>query len=391
MTAPLPLWPTTLLLVGAGLVSAVQVGKAPAALHAVQAVLGLSLGVSAWLLSAFGIVGAVFGFALGAVSDRLGARRTLVAGLLVQGLAAAGGATAERAALLLASRLLEGVGFLAVIVAAPALIGRVAAGRPAAGPFAAWSTFMPAGMALVLLASPWLLAHGWRVLWWASSVLALAYAVLVAWRVPADAARISLPRGGGATLRQTFFARGPIALLLIFMLYAAAWFALFGLLPAVLQGGIAANASRANLLTALAVGAGAAGNVAGGVLLARGRPPASLVAVALAFSAVLALVASSDAPGPWTRYGTLVLFAAISGVVPPALFAQAPAQAPHPGTLGVVAGMMMQGNSLGLVLGPAIGAALASAGGLPALGAGVAVAAGAALAVALWMLPRARR
>ncbi|HEU6456622.1 MAG TPA: hypothetical protein VN201_14300, partial [Roseateles sp.] len=56
-------WTATLLLVGAGLVSAMQVGKAPAALQAVQAGLGLPLERAAWLLSAFGIVGALFGIA----------------------------------------------------------------------------------------------------------------------------------------------------------------------------------------------------------------------------------------------------------------------------------------------------------------------------------------
>ena len=50
-------WPATLLLVGAGLVCAAQVGKAPAALQAVQAALAMPLAQAAWLLSAFGVVG----------------------------------------------------------------------------------------------------------------------------------------------------------------------------------------------------------------------------------------------------------------------------------------------------------------------------------------------
>jgi hypothetical protein len=48
-------WPTVLLIVGAGVVSAFQVGKAPAALAAIQADLGLDLVTASWLLSgAFG-------------------------------------------------------------------------------------------------------------------------------------------------------------------------------------------------------------------------------------------------------------------------------------------------------------------------------------------------
>jgi MFS transporter, DHA1 family, inner membrane transport protein len=76
-------WPTILLVVGAGVVSACQVGKAPAALAAVQADLGLDLATASWLLSAFGIVGALAGLAVGLAVGRAGARRMVVAGLLL--------------------------------------------------------------------------------------------------------------------------------------------------------------------------------------------------------------------------------------------------------------------------------------------------------------------
>lgn len=381
-------WPATLLLVGAGLVSAVQVGKAPSAFQAVQAGLGLPLERAAWLLSAFGVVGAVFGMAIGTVADRLGARRTLVAGLTLQGAASAAGAAAPNAALLIASRLVEGVGFLAVIVAAPALIARVVPASRAAGPMAAWSAFMPAGMALALLASPWLLAAGWRGLWWACSALALGYGALAAWRSPSDEVACPPTRDPALPLHRTLLARGPQALLLLFMLYSGAWFALFGLLPVVLGDGLGATPTQANMLTALAIASGGGGNLAAGALLARGMRPASLVAGALGVSALLALAVAMASLGAWPRYWLVVAFATVAGLVPTALFAEAPAQAPNASTLGLTLGMMMQGNSLGLVAGPAAGAALTDAGGWPALAAGVAAMAGTGIAVVVWLLPR---
>ncbi len=381
-------WPVTLLLVGAGLVSAMQLGKAPAALQALQAALGLPLERAAWLLSAFGVVGALFGIAIGTVTDRLGARRTLVAGLALQGAASAAGAAAQDATLLIASRLVEGVGFLAVIVAAPALIARVVPASRAAGPMAAWSTFMPAGMALVMLASPWLLAEGWRALWWMGSGLALGYAALAAWGAPRDETKRSPSRGSALPLHRTLLARGPLALLLLFMLYAGAWFALFGLLPVLLDGGLASTPAQANRLTALAIASGGAGNLAGGALLARGMRPASLVAGALGVCALLALSVAMESLGVWTRYWLVVAFATVAGLVPPALFAEAPVQAPHASTLGLTLGMMMQGNNLGLVAGPAAGAALTATGGWPALAAGVAALAGTGIVAAVWLLPR---
>lgn len=380
-------WPVTLLLVGAGLVSAVQLGKAPAALQAIQAALGLPLEQAAWLLSAFGVMGALFGIAIGTATDRLGPRRALVAGLFLQAAASAVGAAAQDATLLIASRLVEGVGFLAVIVAAPALIALAVPVSCASGPMAAWSTFMPVGMALVLLASPWLLAEGWRALWWVGSGLALGYAALAAWCVPRAASRTP-SRGRALPLYRTLLGRGPLTLLLLFMLYSAAWFALFGLLPVVLDGGVAATPARANMLTALAIASGGAGNLAGGALLLRGMRPASLVAGALGVCALLALSVAAESLGAWPRYWLVVAFGTVAGLVPAALFAEAPAQAPHASTVGLTIGMMMQGNNLGLFAGPAAGAALAATGGWPALATGVAALSGAGIVAAVWLLPR---
>jgi MFS family permease len=121
-------WPTILLIAGAGVVSAFQVGKAPTALAAVQADLALGLATASWLLSAFAIVGARAGIAIGVAVDHVGARRTVLAGLLLQGLFSAAGAFAEGAPLLLATRAIEGLGFLTVTVATPTLI--VAVARP---------------------------------------------------------------------------------------------------------------------------------------------------------------------------------------------------------------------------------------------------------------------
>ena len=95
-------WPSILLIVGAGVVSACQVGKVPAALADIQAHLALDLGTASWLLSAFAVVGAFTGITIGVAVDHVGARFMALGGLLLQGGGSAIGALANDAPLLLA-------------------------------------------------------------------------------------------------------------------------------------------------------------------------------------------------------------------------------------------------------------------------------------------------
>ena len=72
----------------------------------------MTLTQAAWVISIFNVVGIVSGMALGAMADRIGHRRMVLAGLLIV------------ATPLLATRFVEGVGFMIVVVATPALIAR---------------------------------------------------------------------------------------------------------------------------------------------------------------------------------------------------------------------------------------------------------------------------
>ncbi|MFM8989641.1 MAG: MFS transporter, partial [Alphaproteobacteria bacterium] len=134
-----------LALVGAGIVAAFHIGKAPAALPAMRAELGLTLAESAWVISAFNVLGVATGRALGALADRLGHRRVVLAGFALLAMAGAAGAMARGPGGILAARFAEGLGIRAVVVAVPAQIRAFA--RPADLGLALgfWSTYMPAG------------------------------------------------------------------------------------------------------------------------------------------------------------------------------------------------------------------------------------------------------
>lgn len=378
---------TTGLIVGAGILSAFQVGKAPLALEAVRADLGLSLAAAGWLLSAFAIVGAVAGMAIGLAAGRAGMRRLAVGGLLLQALGSAIGAGAGGAPLLLASRAIEGLGFLAVVVAAPALLAAITPAPRAGRVFALWSTFMPVGMTIILAAAPLLPVLGWRGLWLGNAALLAGCALLVALRTKGLSLPLP-PKGMGADARETLGRRGPWLLAGLFAAFCMAFFAAFGFLPTILGERLAVAPAAASLLTALAILASAGGNLFCGRLIARGWSHRGLLVIGFAAMAVCGLgIFTPSMPGAGA-YVSCLMFSAISGLIPVVLFDAAPHYAPRPDRAAATMGLLMHGNNLGLLVGPAAAGLLAGSLGWPSLAALVAVVALAGITLAAMLPPR---
>lgn len=382
-------WPAALLLVLAGVVSAYHVGKASPVLDVLQADLGVDIAAASWLVSASGIVGALAGAAIGLLVDRLGARRMVLLGLAVQAIASALGALASQAPWLLASRMAEGLGFQLVVVAAPAIIAAAMRVRSRSTAMAAWSTFMPIGLAAALVSLAWLAPSSWKPLWWFGSALALMVGAAIRVVVP----NLQGMEAGTRSLREDLLvawrARAPVLLALLFGLFNASYFAVFAFLPMLLQSASHTIDAPAYVLSAVAVGASAVGNLAGLVILARGVRPASLLAwtffglVACSFPIVL-----EGATMPWLRFSASIVFGAVAGLIPAALFAEAPARTPRAGMEGLVMGLMMQGGNVGLAAGPPLAGAATAAYGWHAV-VGVEAALATAALAAVWMLPRA--
>jgi predicted MFS family arabinose efflux permease len=375
-------WPLILLIVGAGVVSAFQVGKAPAALAAVQADLGLDLPTASWLLSAFAVVGAIAGIAIGVGVDHVGARRMAVGGLLLQGFASGLGALAIDAPLLLATRLIEGIGFLAVAVAAPALIVAVARPRDLSRAIAAWGTFMPVGMAIILLGAPLVAAIGWRGFWLLNAVVLIGYALLLAVATRSILLAPVARRSIGLDIRDTLGAKGPWLLAALFAAFSAAYFAVFGFLPAILSNRLGVSAGIGGVLSAFAIGANAVGNLACGALLSRGMRRAHILLIGFAAIALCSFgILGEQFPGV-VEYALCILMSLICGLIPVALIDAAPLHAPRPDLVGATIGFLMQGNNVGLIIGPMMAGHLAATFGWSAVPFALAPIAGASIVAA---------
>lgn len=353
-----------------GVVAALQVGKLPPALPDLSQTLGMSLMQSGFLLSLVQLAGMTLALAVGLSADGLGLKRSMLAGLLILGLASGMGATADSAQSLMLWRALEGVGFLGVTLPAPGLIRKLVSDQQMRKLLGYWGAYMPAGTALTLLIGPlWLPAWGWQSWWILFAVLTWAMA-FVLWRVvPADvfSDQASLPTSAANSvawpqrLHETLTAPGPWWVALSFAVYSGQWLAVVGFLPSIYtQAGL--SGFTLGLLTAVAAAVNMLGNMASGRLLQRGFHPSALLALgffAMALGSLLAF-AELTQTWPWLRYAGVLLFSSCGGLVPGTLFSLAVRLAPHERNVSTTVGWMQQSSAAGQFAGPPLVAWLAS-------------------------------
>lgn len=366
------------LVIAAGVVAALHVGKLPPALPALQQVLGVSLVQAGFLLSLFQLAGMTLGLPAGLLIQRYGARRSMLAGLLVLSLASALGGAAQGAAGLLASRVFEGLGFLCVVLPAPGLLRALVAPGRLSRALGAWGAYMPLGAALAMLVGPWVMAQvdvawGWRILWWLLSALSVLLAVLLYRSVPADqplevepsrtpSPATSLFSGSHGLLRLTLRSRGVWLVALCFSMYSGQWLAVVGFLPSIYaQAGLPAAAAA--WLTALAAAVNIIGNLAAGRLLHLRVPPLALLVAGFAAMGGGALLAFGVDASPWVRYLAVLAFSMLGGLIPGTLFSLAVRLAPSTATVPTTVGWMQQWSAFGQFCGPPLVAWVAGLAG----------------------------
>lgn len=356
-------WPYVSLLLLVGVCAAMQVGKVPSALPAIQRELHLDLVAAAWVLSMFSAIGGLVGFAAGSCADRFGPRTVTVLGLLCMAAASFGGARSEGAAALLVSRAVEGMAFVLLVVAVPSLLSASAASRHKRFVPAIWGMYMPLGMAIALALSPAVVVSlGWRALWQLNAALLVSPALLLAMLRPPRVESRNTPALTCAAIRRALTQREAVLLAAMFAGYTVQYLSVLGFLPTILQAQ-GATAQHAGALTALAVLANAPGNFAGGWLLGRGVAAWKLMAIGALSMGMAGLGIFSPHLSPTARYGLVIALSAGGGLIPAAIFGTVPAVARRANTGAMSMGLVVQASHVGQLIGPPLVAALAARSG----------------------------
>ncbi len=348
-------WGLVFLVFALGAITTMQLGKVPPTLPLIRSDLGISMVTAGWVASLINVIGAAIGVVVGIAAVSIGHRRVVVYSLACIVAGSALGGFADSGAFLLVTRFLEGVGYIAIIVAGTPLIANVCAGKDMDAAMGLWSAYFPLGVGIMILTAPaFLAAFGWRALWFGNAILAGAFLILF----------LVATRGVGATatpgarqtwadVRTTLARPGPWLLTASFIPMSISVFALTTWMPTFLIEQLGRAPAIAAIYTAVFMLLFIPSNVVGGWLLANPRIKRwYLLAAGGVALGVLPLGIIGDGVPEWARIVCALVYTQVVGLIPGAVFAGMPAHAPTPRQVGTVAGVLTQGNFLGVLLGP---------------------------------------
>src|SRR6185503_18454330 len=139
-----------------------------------------------WIVDAYNLVFAALLLAAGSVSDRIGRKGMLLAGLVVFGLSSVAGGLTSSPGQLIVARGFMGLGAAMIFPATLSLIANIFTERgERARAIGLWGASAGVAIALGPIVGGWLLEHfSWTSIFFAMAPVVAAAAALVAWTVP---------------------------------------------------------------------------------------------------------------------------------------------------------------------------------------------------------------
>ena len=348
-------WTQICLIMAAGIIAAAQIGKAAIAMPVIQQDLGLGLLAVSWIVSAYAALGALGGMAAGFFASFFALRHVVIAGLAFIALGNFMGAVTDQTAPLIVSRVVEGIGFLAIAISGPTLLRTVTSKEHQPVVFGIWSAYIPVGAAFMMLAGPFIMQGDWRTLWLFNGALAAAHALLTM------AVR---PAGLQGSFKTTRPHQGEIVHVLRsrhlqllaggFFLYAVQYYALATFLPVFLVGRLGFSLAQAGTITAVALLANALGNIVAGLCLKRGVSLFALMTAAFLTIGIMGFGIFSDASPALLVAISAGLCLGVAALLPATVIATISRDASSSSTLALSMGFIQQSSTLGQLIGPVI-------------------------------------
>lgn len=372
----------------AGILAGAQLGKIAPLVGWYRSEAGFSLIVVGWVAALIAVFVAIAALPAGVAIHRFGTRRATVLSFAVLALGGLALAFASAPWAVLAARLLEGVGYLALVIAVPALLSDLSPAVWRAPVLAVWGGFVPVGFAVAnFLATAVIPTFGHQSFLLATVLLFILFAVPAAFLLGRvnDIDEVHVQRTEVATSLADSIPVQVWLLALAFGAYVISSIGFFTFMPTFVEETGGRFLLTAGVIALLVP----AGNVLASVLLPGGTGRYAALLSMLGFLATVAFaVPAFSSAGPLVATISAVAIAIAGGVVASALFAAIPSYVPRNGSVSIAIGLVAQAGGIGTLVGPPLAGWIIETWSWPGLGIFLSLAAAAGM---LCVVPLVRR
>lgn len=317
--------------------------------------------------SIFNLTGVFLGLVAGTFSDRIGHKRVILGGLAILSLSSFLGGAADSGIELFISRIIEGVGFTAIVVSSAALTAQSASLHHRKLALMIWGTYFPVGLIIFFWVSGWILDdYGWRYLWYIGGLLCtIWFFVFLTLASGGYSRRASLNFSLGllSNIAKTVRAPGTMAVAFCFTFYSMQQLALLTWLPSffILERGF--DPKMGGIIVASTQVFNLVGNIIAWIILDRGGRIWKTIAICAVMMLISVVGIFSSFLPDLLRLLLIYSLALFGGLIPIAVFISVPLFSPTPYQLATTNGLIVVSSSFGQIAGPpAIAAVVAATG-----------------------------
>jgi len=318
-----------------------------------------------FLVSSISFVGAILGLFAGSLAAKIGLRKLLLVGLVLGSAVSLLQSIGLPVLILLASRIVEGISHLAIVVSAPTLIALNSSDRMRAAAMTLWGSFFGVSYALTAwIGLPLVAEHGVNTLFFTHGALMAAVALLVVAIVPTrktvDEENAAFSMSLSTIFKQhkdawssAYVAAPAMGWLFYTLTYVALLTLLPGMMPVESRSFTATVLPLASILSTLTLGVLLLQWLSAVVVIQTGFIAAIFMAVLLVFI-------------PQTPWPAIAMFAAL-GLMQGATFAAVPQLNPSASQQALSNGTLAQAGNVGNALGTPLLLMLLAVGGFVAV------------------------
>lgn len=347
----------------AGVIATLVQFSIPPILSLIKDQYGLSYTDSALLMSLFALATLLSAVPGGFIVQRHGVRKIGLLGIGIMFIGVLTCLLANSYGVILFGRIIEGIGFGLVSVAAPSAIGQYVAPRMMSIAMGIWSTWIPVGSLLMFLFAPKLVLNYKSDVYWIFLMIVIAlcflfYAmvipkqVLVKSRKGADTLETNTPKLKKEVLLSEIKNKNVWWAALAFASFTFAFFSFNTWISTYLTETTSMSLAAASLVPSLVALLTMTSNLFSGILLNKlGNHLYVFLIPPLIFVLAWPFFTNSSLA---VLYGVAAIMGLFSGFMPTIIFASAPLLAKRKETIGIVMSIIIIGENTGILIGPEV-------------------------------------